>query len=410
VMRGDARPVSKEPKNRAEMHVQRYLDVFDNAYKRQLINEAKMLNEAEQVSDLNLPYSVQRAIIPQVYNDLVASSVFDFGFGNASPDRIYYEAYAAESGATATITDETFTAVHDTWVALAHNRVQVGAITVELGGTSTVKAEWTDYVVDYENGNVMILSTGSISNSADLDITYTYDVMREGEMAAIQRGKGTLSYQTIEFAADRLAAQISDEAVVFSRSQLGWDATSRTLAMVAQEVRNTIDKHVIRRALASAHIAANSGGTWTASSDTLAELVEKIGTAKLAIQADKYTPDAVLMSLTNADRLENYFIQTTGTLAANMRANSGLLGNGATGLVVKGLPIYASAHMPDTKILVSNRELVQHRVWSAKPMHLEGPYATYSSDKLVAARQYYIEEYNQTVSLIPAKGAYVTIA
>lgn len=410
VMRGDARPIAEKAESKNDLYIRRYLESYDNAYKRQLAAEAKMFAEAEQTSDLNLPYSVQRAIIPQALNDLVAASVFDFGFGNASPDYIYYEAYSAESGATATITDETFTADHDTWVSLAHARVQTGTVTVELGGTSTAKTEWTDYVVDYANGRIMVLSTGSISDSADLDITYTYDSVREGEMSAIQRGKGTLSRQSIEFVADRLATQISDEAIVFSRSQLGWDATSRTLAMVAREIAEFIDEGVIRLGLSQAHVAANSGGTWTAASDTLAELVEKIGTAKLAIQADKYTPDAVLMSLTNADRLENYFIQTTGTLAANMRANSGLLGTGATGLVVKGLPVYASAHMPDTKILVSNRELVQKRTWASKPMHLEGPFPSYSSTNLVAATQYYVEEYNATVSLIAAKGGYVTIA
>lgn len=410
VMRGDARPIAEKAETKNDLYIRRYLESYDNAYKRQLAAEAKLFAEAEQTSDLNLPYSVQRAIIPQALNDLVAASVFDFGFGNASPDYIYYEAYSAESGATATITDETFTADHDTWVSLAHARVQTGTVTVELGGTSTAKTEWTDYVVDYANGRIMVLSTGSISDSADLDITYTYDSVREGEMSAIQRGKGTLSRQSIEFVADRLATQISDEAIVFSRSQLGWDATSRTLAMVAREIAEFIDEGVIRLGLSQAHVAANSGGTWTAASDTLAELVEKIGTAKLAIQADKYTPDAVLMSLTNADRLENYFIQTTGTLAANMRANSGLLGTGATGLVVKGLPVYASAHMPDTKILVSNRELVQKRTWATKPMHLEGPFPSYSSTNLVAATQYYVEEYNATVSLIAAKGGYVTIA
>lgn len=196
----------------------------------------------------------------------------------------------------------------------------------------------TDYVVDYENGNVMMLSTGTISNSADLDITYTYDVMREGEMAAIQRGKDYAAYQTIEFAADRLATQISDEAVVFSRSQLGWDAFPEPLRWLRRKcvTRLTNTSSGVRWHPLTLPLTVVEPGP-----QTVTPLLNWLRPSVRLSWLFRPTslPDAVLMSLTNADRLENYFIQTTGTLAANMRANSGLLGNGATGLLVKGLPV-----------------------------------------------------------------------
>lgn len=401
-----------KPTSANEIFAKRYLEAYDRAYKSQLMDEARryqLMQEAEAVSDLNLPYSVQRAIIAEAVPELVALSVFDFGLADTSPTRIYYEAYSGESGSSATITDETFTADHDTWVSLAHKRVRSGLV-VELGGTSTVKAEYTDYVVDYASGRVMILSTGTISDSADLDITYTYDSVREGEGQAIQRGKGTLSYQTIELVADRLAAEINDEAVVFATTQLGWDAQTRTVGMLIREVREMIDSGIMRLGIAQAHIAANSGGTWTSSTDPLSELVEKIGVAKVAVQNDYYMPTAALMSVTNADRLSNWDGYTAAGARSTARQDGGMLGAGDTGLSVKGLPVFASTQMPDAKILVLNRELVQHRVLGIKPMHLEGPFPSYSSNKLIAAKQWYIEEYNQTVSLIAAKGAYVTVA
>lgn len=401
-----------KPTTANEIFAKRYLEAYDRAYKTQLMDEARryqLMQEAEAVSDLNLPYSVQRAIIAEAVPELVALSVFDFGLADTSPTRIYYEAYSGESGSSATITDETFTADHDTWVDLAHKRVRTGLV-VELGGTSTVKTEYTDYVVDYASGRVMILSTGTISDAADLDITYTYDSVREGEGQAIQRGKGTLSYQTIELVADRLAAEINDEAVVFATTQLGWDAQTRTVGMLIREVREMIDSGIMRLGIAQAHIAANSGGTWTSASDPLSELVEKIGVAKVAIQNDYYMPTAVLMSVTNADRLSNWDGYTAAGARSTARQDGGMLGAGDTGLSAKGLPVFASTQMPDAKILVLNRELVQHRVLGSKPMHLEGPFPSYSSNKLIAAKQWYIEEYNQTVSLIAAKGAYVTVA
>jgi len=402
-----------KPTTANELFAKRYLEAYDKAYRSQLEEEARryqLMVEAEATSDLSLPYSVQRAIIAEAVPELVALSVFDFGLADSSPTRVYFEAYAGESGSSATITDETYTADHDTWVDLAHKRVRPGTLVVELGGTATVKAEYTDYVVDYANGRVMILSTGTISDSADLDVTYTYDSVREGEGSAIQRGKGTLSFQTIELMADRLAAEINDEAMVFASTQLGWDAQTRTVGMLIREIREMIDSGTMRLGIAQAHIAANSGGTWTSATDPLSELVEKIGVAKVAVQNDYYMPTAVLMSVTNADRLSNWDGYTAAGERSTARQDGGMLGAGDTGLSVKGLPVFASTEMPDTKILVCHRELVQYRVLSSKPMHLEGPFPSYSSNKLIASKQWYIEEYNQTVSLIAAKGGYVTVA
>ena len=49
-----------------------------------------------------------------------------------------------------------------------------------------------------------------------------------------------------------------------------------------------------------------------------------------------------------------------------------------------------------------------HRIFRA--MQLKGPYPSYDTDgKLVAADQYYVEEYNGTDAPIPEKGAYVIL-
>lgn len=397
----------------AEMYTKAYIEAFDTVHRRALMEEARVLRELEeagQLSDLNLPYSVNRAIVMEAVPSLVSLSVFDFGLAETSPTRVYFEAYTGESGSFATVTDETYTADHDTWVNLANKRVRAGTLVVELGGTGTTRTEYTDYVVDYANGRVMILSTGIIADAADLDITYTYEAVRGGELSAIQRGKGALTFQTIELFADRLATEISDEAITFASTQLGWDARARTVGMLIREIREMIDSGIMRLGIAQAHIAANSGGTWVSATDPLSDLVEKIGVAKVTIQNDYYTPTAVLMSVTNADRLSNWDGYTASGARAVSREGAGLLGAGDTGLTVKALPVFASTEMPDTKILILNRELVQHRVLTSKPMTLKGPYPSFSSNKLVASEQWFVEEYNQTVALLANKGAYVTVA
>ena len=400
----------RKAKNPAELFAKRYLENYDNAYRNQLMAESRrMLEEAETTSDLNLPYSVTRAIVAEAVPELVALSVFDSGFADSSPTRLYYEGYAAESGAQPTVTDEVVTADLGAWVSLANQRIQPGTVVVTNSGASTTYVEYTDYLIDYANGRLYTVAT--ITDGQSLKVDYVYDKTRGGQMAAIQRGKGQLSYQTIELAADRLAQQISDEAVTFARSQLGWDATTRTMAMIIREVRQMIDSGIMRLAIAQAHVAANSGGTWTSGSDSVDLLVAKMGVAKVAVQKDLYTPASFLMSLTNADRLSNWASLATSLMRADASQAPGALGPGDTGLRIKGLPVFASTEMPDTKITVQHRELVQYRVLSSKPLTMKGPFPSYDSNgNLIAADQYYVEEYNSTTSLIPQKGGYVTVA
>ena len=76
--------------------------------------------------------------------------------------------------------------------------------------------------------------------------------MREGENTEIQRAKTVLGYATLDCKANRLATQITNEAIVFSRSQMGWDATARTLALLVTELRREIDAALMYNALGQA--------------------------------------------------------------------------------------------------------------------------------------------------------------
>ncbi|RME75436.1 MAG: hypothetical protein D6784_07915 [Chloroflexi bacterium] len=390
-----------------EIFTRRYLEAFDRTYRHQLIEEARRYQqflEAETTADLSLPYSVSRAIIEEAVPELVALSIFDFGLEDTSPTRIYFEAYSEETGAAPTVTDESFTSAHDSWVQLANRRLRPGSVTVTSNPAGTTYTEYADYVIDYANGKIMVLSTGSMADATGFLIDYTYDKVRAGENAAIQRGKGSLSYQTVELMADRLASLVTDEAITFARTQLGWDAVTRTLNMVIRELREMIDTGAIRLALASAVRSGNSGGTWNSASDPISDLVQKIGLAKAAIITKNYMPRFVLLSPTNAERLSNWDgFKRDGFPDAVLNA-AGFVGQ------VKGLPVFMSNHMPDSHALVGHTELVQHRVLSTKPMTLKGPFQAYNSGNLVAAQEYYVEEYNATESLIPDKGGFVTIA
>jgi len=387
------------------------LEKYDLKFQQFLMAEAKLIEEAEQTSDLSLPYSVARAVIAEAVPDLVAVSIFDVGLTDQAPSRIYYEVYAGETGASATATDEsvTMTAL-DTWYELDYKRVQPGTVTVTDSTGAVTYEEGTDYVIDYANGEVEALTGGGITAGDAILVDYTYDAVRLGEMAAIEQAKLTLDYKTLEIAADRLATEISTEAVVFARSQIGWDATGRTLAGLVRKVQELIDRGLLYMGLTAAlSVANNSGGTWSASPvgvDTYQENLDKlfryIGVAKVKVANRYYEPTFILASVTNGDLLSN----SEQFTAAGARPDSDLNAAGYVGRA-KGLPVFESTQFSDGYILVGNRELVMHRVF--QPMVLKGPYPSYSSNKLVASEQYYAEEFNGTDAPVPEKGSYVKL-
>lgn len=397
------RDLSK-PVNHNELVAQQVLERFDAVYGGYLKREAKMLEEAELTTDLNIPYSASRAILAAVWPNLVATGVFDVGTTENAPTRIYYESYSGESGSSASVTDEnvTFTAL-DTYAALTYKMVQPGTVVVNAVGPGALYVEGTDYVVDYFNGEIKALTGGSIGATDTVLVDYTYDAIRKGENAAIERGKLSLSHATLEIVANRLAQEISNEAVVFSRSQLGWDATTRTLNSLAQQLRRKIDKNLLYNGLTAAlSVASNSGGSWTAATDPLIDLVSYIGVAKVKIANRFYEPTGVVLSTTNSDALGNW----DGFTAAGKRPDVDLNVNGYVGRV-KGLPVFASTEMSDSYALVLNRELVMYRIF--QPMVFKGPYPSFSSNKLLANEQWYAEQYDGAETPIANKGSYVVI-
>lgn len=408
-----ARPVTQL--SPAERLARSLVEKFDAKHRRTLTEESRRFAEAEISTDLAMPQTVTRTIIAQVFPQAVALNIFDVAATNDASPRILYETYADETGVVNTVSDEdvTFTAL-DTWYSLANARVQFGTVNVEPNGGGTPLVEFTDYLVDYEKGKIMALSTGDISGGATCDVDYTYDALRKGELAAIERGKQTLAEKTLETAADRLGVLVTSEATKFSRSQLQYDAVARAIDGIIRRFRLKKDKDILYAALAAVlTVANNSGGAWPVTrpldqthQEHLAELERYIGVAKNKVANDHhYEPTAIVASLAVAELLSNSDRWQRPDNTLNPSGNMG----GIKGLPLWGVP---TAQFTDDFLLVVNRELVIHRIYDV--MALEGPYAAYAdagdgTNKLLAAKQYYIEEYNGTDAPVAEKGSYVKI-
>lgn len=399
----------RKAKSPAELHTVQYLAAFDKAYRSQLMQEANDLQqwqEAESTADLNLPYSVSRAIIAEVGPQLVAANIFDFGLTDSNPTRLFFESYTAESGAAPSVSDEEVTADEGEWADLDNKRIRRGTVVVTSNDGNTTYVENEDYLIDYANGRLYTLADGDITDGVTLKVDYTYDKIRAGEGQGIQRGKAGLNHTDISVAADRLATLINDEAIAFASSQLGWDAVTRTINMLIREIRESIDAGVFGLAIDQAIISGNSGGTWTSASETVDALITKMGVARVAVQNDFYEPTAFVMSKTNADRVSNW-----PGLARDGFPDSMLGSAGFESMRVKGLPVFSTTTMPDNVILVTHPELVQHRVYSLRPLSLKGPFhARDDNGLLISAQEWFVEEYNATTSVIANKGGYVLVA
>lgn len=385
----------------AGIFAKRILERFDTLHASRLKSEAQMFSEAITTSDLNLPYSVARMIIEQAYPQLIAANIYDFGPTDSAPARVYYEGYTGDTGSFATINNESIVASTSAFVQLAHKRLRPGSVVITHSSGTPTYVEGTDYVVDYEEGGVLAVAT--ITNGQTILVDYIYDAFREGEMAPIERMENNLTSTDLKIAADRLAMEISTEAIVFSRSQLNYDAVNRTLGNLVRMVMRKIDQGILWKGLAAAlRQTNNSGGTWVSATDPVAQLVEKVGVAKTKVYNRFYTPQSIIMSVTNADRLSNWDgFKNDGFPNAQLNA-AGFVGS------VKGLPVFASPEFPDTHIQIVNRELVIHRVF--QPMTFKGPFPSFNNGKLVAAEQYYAEEFNGTAVLVNEKTSYVKVS
>jgi hypothetical protein len=396
----------------AAVYALQILERFDQSNQAALMRESRMLSEAETASDLNLLASVNRAVIAEAVPELTVANIFDFGLMNSNPENIYYEAFAGESGYTNTVTNEGVTSSEGAWVSMAYKRIVPTSVVVTDHAGTTTYTEGTDYVIDHELGRLFTVTAangGTIGNGTDLHVDYVYNALRNGEGNEIQQGEVGLSYQTITAAADRLADYITDEAIKFSRSQLGWDAVTRTMSSLIYQMRLNIEKGVVEKAMGGAlSVASNSGGTWTAATDPWSLLAEYIGYAKVKVINRYYaTPGGGALSVICSPATADYLSNWDGFTRVGF-PDATLSSAGFAGMSVKGMPVFASTQMRDKWLLVTRRDMVMHRVYS--PMTVKGPFPVYGSNhKLIAGEQYYGEEYNASLCPLPGKASYVKI-
>lgn len=391
-----------QAKNINERVAAQMLERYTEMYRREMSAERAIISESMTDADnINAPYTMGAVLITTVWPDLIGTSVWDVAAIANNPTRIGFAAYAGESGHTGTVSGEavTFTAL-DTEYDLDYKQV-TPPLTMSDG-----YSEGTDFVVDYANGKILALSGGSITAGTSVTVDYTYTAMSTGENVAVQQAAMTITYQTYDVVYSRLADEISHEAMRYSQSQLGMDIAMTVIENISREIQTIIDRGMFYAGLQGALRATNTGGTWTEATDTLQDMIYKIGQAVVAVksQANKhYMPEVIVVSPKNAHRITTWY-QNQAYAPPTATIN-------AAGYVTQlhGLPVFESVNMSDDYVLVAQRDLVMHRVYD--PMRMDGPYQgrDATTNKLKATKLWMAETGTITAVPINEKGGYVRI-
>ena len=112
---------------------------------------------------------------------------------------------------TIAVADETFHSNYNNAVALAHNNLKSGSVSVTTTDDATTYAENTDYTIDYTNGTITVLDSGNMANDTDYHINYNYGVMADATAYYIDYRYGVMLdsteyYITYNFNANRITS------------------------------------------------------------------------------------------------------------------------------------------------------------------------------------------------------------
>ena len=112
----------------------------------------------------------------------ISSYAFNFLTDNlanlSDPNELEVDAAAnleLDPTATNPVTDESFTSNFDTAVSLEKDGLVDGTVDVTSTDGNTTFTEDTDYTIDYVNGDITVLSTGSMTDSTEYHVDYEHD-------------------------------------------------------------------------------------------------------------------------------------------------------------------------------------------------------------------------------------------
>jgi hypothetical protein len=355
-------------------------------------------------SAYNLPYLVMAGVVPEVYASLASPEVFTVMPLRNETQRYYVEAWGATPSAD--ITAEVVTAVLGGWANLAHGFVVKSSVVVTNSAANLTYDMFKDYVIDTENGKIWALATGDITNGQSIKVTYTYELLSEGENAPIEFVSTSATHATLVATAKRLGFNLSDEAIKFAASDLGYDTRGSHLQTATYRMAQALDKKMFEMAETHAWAAgmktsawSTTPGTGVSNDDNLRALVDRIADAIDLIERYYYTPTHIAMARTLAHKFHSSDLLDQAVQRAGVSLTSDLVAGQLHGLPVYGVPY--GQFGTNNILILAGRDTVIKGIYS--PLEAVGGEGfinratTGDVNRLVAARAWYLQEYYDIV-------------
>lgn len=350
----------------------------------------------------NLPYLVMAGVLPEVYASLVSPQVFMVKPIEHETERYYVEAWGTTP--TAAIDDEVVVGQHDEWVQMAHPYIRRGSFVLTDTTEVTTYVNGTDYVVDYEEGKLWVFSAGAITDAQSLKADYTYALIAQGENQPIELVTTSTNYITLQVSAKRLGFNLTDEAIRFATSDLSYDAQGSHLSNAVYRLAQELDTKMFEAAETYALMSGMKTSVWYQTpqgADTIDEnlrlLVDRISDAAGLLDQYYNEPTHVVMTNNIARKFHRTDLLDTDTQRRGVNIDSEFYLGQIYNLPVYRIP-YGQYHNGYVLVL-SGRDTVVKGIYS--PLEIVGGpegfinrATTGDVNRLVAARGWYVQEYN----------------
>jgi hypothetical protein len=170
-----------------------YFDRFDASGNKQgWIDLGNAPDFSVNISKETLPHYSSRTGIRvkdlEVVRELASSFQFTLDeFSVLNLGLAFMGEQASQDQSAGSVTSESITARHDKWVDVSKRKVS--SVVVTDDPMSTTYVENTDYVVDYDEGMIKALSTGSITDGEALLVDFDYADLTQTVVKAMKDSK-----------------------------------------------------------------------------------------------------------------------------------------------------------------------------------------------------------------------------
>ncbi|MFH0989844.1 MAG: hypothetical protein V1799_07500 [bacterium] len=424
--------------------VREFLRVYDQIHGMRLAEESAkiqaLVDATTTPADFQIPYTISRLVLEEVYSDYMIESLTDFGPMTAKRDQIPITRYRREGGLTTTQFTNKASKKRQSELKVAEfGKIPKGKLTTEwfnIDATPTkLAASFSDEFMTLSKrySNITGVSQGIANLIADLKRSLQQMVFTEMRNAALAYGSVAFTYNGVGngtatvFTASSGASispgetlTVTVDAVAINEFEVSTsgtmfyilDAQNGKVAFVDADGAPSAPANT-KAVVVGGKKATNEtrfsltpaeGVAWEKHMNKLLFAVSN--TAAAHRQTRGYKPDFMLASEVTSNYLTQAEAYASSLNRSGMEAGS-VKGEGNYGRSAN-LPHFGSDVWDDSFILISKRDSTIFRIF--EPLAMKGPYPVRDGDgALIGGEEYYLYQEDALKTPLPEKSSLITV-